>query len=191
MAVEDHPDGGYVKSYEWDFYDKGIIPNHIGTYTTSNEIVRESSDVDINGVRDSVWDIRSFNEYEKFHSFGDLSSMVTRMSAEDYANQKLLSYGPKTDTGFTVPVTLNGKVATADWTFEVGNTYVGNSSSTSNKYGRWSYSLGIGAPEPFITEPGMRISNTKGAFALQISNTFNVYMGKHQTGTVTIILPDR
>lgn len=185
MAAE--PSGGYYRIFTWNFYS--VTSQHEGKYTSNNHFVRESSNANINGVNGSVWDVHAFNSFEK--GIRLLGSQTTRMSA-NYSAQKLLDYGPSSDAGFTVPVTLTGISAAVDWAFNVGNTWIDDLSSVTGKYGRWSYALGLGAPNPFNTEPGIRVSNTSGAFAAQLSHTFAIKAsGSHSTGIVTVTLPDR
>jgi hypothetical protein len=111
--------------------------------------------------------------------------------AVPYSAGKLLSYGPKDDSGFSVGVELSGITSPLTWNFNVGNFSVNNVSSITSKYGRWIYTRNLGYPDPFVTEPGIRVSNTSGNLAVQLSHSLNVAYYDNSTGIVTVSLPDR
>ncbi|MBW0934216.1 hypothetical protein [Priestia megaterium] len=178
---------GYVKEYKWTFKYLGRTQ---GTYTSVNNFDRKSSNTNINGKTGSVWDVHSFNTYEAGKSGQYVKSQVTRMDA-GYPAEKILSYGPKNGSGAGVSVSLSSAVDPMSWTFDIGRASLTDKSSPANKYGRWSYYISLGHTDPFNTEPGMRVSNTSGDFAMKISNTFTIYTQNHSTGIVTASLPDR
>lgn len=187
-AYVSQPPGGYWKIYSWTFYS--TIGAKIGVYTTNNNFKRVSSSADINGTTGSVWNIHTFQSYEPYSVIGMLEQQITRLDV-NYSAQKLLSYGPFDDAGFSVSVQLNGITSPLSWVFETGLVSTNNVSSIANKYGRWIWSRNLGFPDPFITEPGIRVSNTSGSLAVKMSHSFNLYYDPHSTGTITVLIPDR
>jgi hypothetical protein len=187
LAVASVPSGGYWRQYSWTFYDS--LGAKQGTYVSNTNFKRASSNANIDGKAGSIWNVHSFNSWEP-NINGRLEEQITRM-AVPYSAEKLLSYGPKDDSGFSVSVDLSGITSPLSWTFNVGNFFVDNVSSLSSKYGRWIYTRNLGYPDPFVTEPGIRVSNTSGNLAVQLSHSFNIGYKDHSTGIVTVSLPDR
>lgn len=187
-AVQPHPGGGYWRTYSWNFYN--VLNIKSGTFTTNLNLHRQSANANINGKTGSVWDVHAFNEYEVAHY--RINQQITRMDV-GYTNQQLLSYGPYNDAGFDVSVNLSKIISNNSWTFNVGAVITNNLSSIANKYGRWRWNHTQSSMQnPFVTEPGIRVSNTVGVFSVKTSHTFNTTTGvNHSTGVVTTSLPDR
>lgn len=187
-AVQPEPSGGYYRTYTWDFTN--ITGLKSGTFTTTLHFDRKSSSADINGTKGSVWDIKAFNEYEA--KYYKINEQKTRMDV-NYGAQKILSYGPYDDAGFQVGVNLFGITSGNAWTFNVGSVYTNNVSSVAEKYGRWLYNHTLDyMQDPFVTRPGLRVSNTSGNLAIKTSHTLNTSTGKeHATGVITTSIPDR
>ncbi|SEN69223.1 hypothetical protein SAMN05192533_11789 [Mesobacillus persicus] len=161
----------------------------IGVYSTNINFDRKSSSANINGVTGSVWDIHTFQEYDRIT--GTVTEQVTRVDA-NYSAQKLLSYGPLDDSGFSVGVSLSGITSPVSWSFSTGAASTNNTSSIASKYGRWIWTASVTTfGDPFVTEPGIRVSNTSGSLAVKFSHTFGTNYGSHGTGVVTASIPDR
>lgn len=188
-AIVTEPSGGYWRSFEWTYYHP-YIGLKAGVFTSSLHFDRKSYGADINGVTGSVWDIHSFNQYEAKNYRIDI--MRTRMDV-NYSAQKIHSYGPKDDAGFDVRVDLSNLVSPSGWSFGVGSVITDNMSSTSSKYGYWSWTHTWDYMQnPFVTEPGMRVSNTSGSLAIKHSHTHHTsYAYWHGTGVITTYIPDR
>ncbi|HZG59348.1 MAG TPA: hypothetical protein VEY68_02395 [Anoxybacillus sp.] len=188
-AVQPELSGGHWRTYSWSFYSP-ITSLKAGTFTTSLHFDRKSSSANINGKTGSIWDIRAFNEYEASNYRIDIQN--TRMDV-NYSAQQIHSYGPFDDAGFDVSVNLTGFVSGNAWSFNVGSVYTNNDSSIANKYGRWEWYHTWGyMQDPFVTQPGMRVSNTSGNLAIKHSHSFHTsYSYWHYTGVVTTYIPDR
>lgn len=189
MAVASQPKGGYYKTYSFKFYQP-ITHLQAGTYTSTVHLLRKSSSANINGKTGSVWDIDSFNEYESKHF--KINQLTTRNDV-NYGAEKLVSYGPFDDAGYNVSVNLSGIVPSNPWSFSVGSVITNNVSSTANKYGRWIWThTSDYMQNPFVTKPGLRVTNTSGSFAIKTSHSLHVSYGStHGTGVITTTVPDR
>lgn len=189
LAVQPEPSGGYYKTYSWNFTNP-FTGLKTGTFTTTLHFDRKSYSANIDGVTGSVWDIKAFNEFEATYYRIDIQN--SRMDV-NYSAQKILSYGPYDDAGFDVGVNLTGITSGNAWTFNVGSVYTNNVSSIANKYGRWIWTHTWDYMQnPFVTRPGLRVSNTSGSLAIKTSHTFHTsYSYEHQTGIVTTYIPDR
>ncbi|HWO77769.1 MAG TPA: hypothetical protein VNM69_18025 [Bacillus sp. (in: firmicutes)] len=189
-AVKSHPKGGYYRTHNWTFY--GGIGNKMkmGTYSTVHHLNRKSSNANINGKNGSIWDVKAENTWKPTGAPARLENLTTRMEMP-YKNQLLLSYGPKKKSNGSVTVTLEQILTPMQWSFTIKQFGFSDSSSIPSKYGRWTYTRESGYPNPFVTKPGIRASNTSGNFALQVSHTLNIDYKKHSTGIVTISVPDR
>jgi hypothetical protein len=188
-AIVIEPSGGYWRDYKWTYYHP-YIGIKSGVFTSSLHFDRKSYGADINGVQGSVWDIHSFNQYEAEYYRIDI--MRTRMDV-NYSAQRIHSYGPSDDAGFDVKVDLTNLVSPSSWSFGVGSVITNNMSSIANKYGYWSWTHTWDfMQDPFVTEPGMRVSNTSGSLAIKHSHTHHTsYAYWHGTGVVTTYIPDR
>lgn len=187
-AVASEPSGGYYRFYNWTFYGGSFGTTKLGVYSTVTHLDRKTASANIDGKSGSVWDIKADNKWDA--SSGRLDQQITRM-AVPYTNQRLISYGPEDKNSGTVSVTLSQIVNPMEWTFTLNQFSVDDVSSTYNKYGRWIYNRNWGFPDPYITKPGIRVSNTSGNFAMQHSHSFQISYETHYTGTVTISVPDR
>lgn len=185
-GVKDVPSGGYYKTYKWTF--KNSLGT-IGVYTSVNHYDRASKSANIDGKTGSVWNVHAENNWNP-SVYARLDQQRTRMSAA-YSSQKLLSYGPKDDGGGSVNVSLSGILNPMSWNFDIGYFSLDDISSIANKYGRWEYNRNLGYADPFISEPGLRVSNTLGNLATQLSHTFIIGYQNHSTGIITVSLPDR
>lgn len=190
-AIASQPKGGHYKTYNWTFYSTlGGVKSKLGTFSSVNHLTRKSSDTSINGKKGSVWDVKTENTWNATGAPARLEKQTTRL-AVPYSAQKLLSYGPKTKSNGSATVTLEQILTPMQWSFKLSNFSLKDSSSISNKYGRWIYTRNLGYPDPFVTKPGIRASNTSGNFALQVSHTLNIDYKDHNTGVMTISVPDR
>ncbi|MFE4384938.1 hypothetical protein ACFRPD_36115, partial [Streptomyces cyaneofuscatus] len=189
MAVVSEPSGGYYRTYSWKFYHP-ITRLQAGTYTSTLHFDRKSSSANVDGKTGSVWDIASFNQYE-VKSYR-INQLTTRNDV-NYASEKIVSYGPYDDAGYTVGVDLSGLVSGNAWTFSVGAVITNNVSSIANKYGKWTWThTSSYMQNPFVTKPGLRVTNTSGNLAIKTSHSLHAsYGATHSTGVVTTYIPDR
>ena len=118
---------------------------------------RKTASANIDGKSGSVWDIKADNKWDA--SSGRLDQQITTRMAVPYTNQRLISYGPEDKNSGTVSVTLSQIVNPMEWTFTLNQFSVDDVSSTYNKYGRWIYNRNWGFPDPYITKPGIRVSD--------------------------------
>ncbi|MDQ0881319.1 hypothetical protein [Peribacillus sp. V2I11] len=189
MAVVAEPSGGYYRTYSWKFYHP-VTGLQAGTYTSTLHFDRKSSSANVDGKKASVWDIASFNQFEvKYYR---INQLITRNDV-NYAAQKIISYGPYDDAGYTVGVDLSGLVSGNAWTFSVGAVITNNVSSIANKYGKWTWThTSSYMQNPFVTKPGLRVTNTSGNLAIKTSHSLHAsYGATHSTGVVTTYIPDR
>ncbi|MBT2641476.1 hypothetical protein J7I80_04505 [Bacillus sp. ISL-41] len=186
--VVSEPTGGYYKSYSWDM--------GTGIYSSSTHFDRKATAANINGVTGSVWDIKAFNSWEEktWAIGGSIDYMTTRYDVS-YSSQKIFSYGPLDDWGGKIPVSLSGGGPSGiSWSFDLGAVVTTNDrSSIANKYGRWTWSSvePLLSPNPFVTKPGLRVGNTAGKLAIEMSHVLMMDADYGQTGVVTAYIPDR
>ena len=160
------------------------------------------------GSEKSYWDIKTFNTTRAGYSmyttgYWTVDYLTTRLSVEPYANEVVLKHGPNTmnntssvSAGIDVGVDLS---VDSSWTFYLNDVSCINDSDLPI-YGRWEWNYfrnTAAARKTFSTEPGIRVSNAKGKFALQCSNNITFYnelLGsteKEATGIQTYVVPDR
>ncbi|MBN4050876.1 hypothetical protein JYU01_01130 [bacterium AH-315-L21] len=182
-----------IETYSWSFFEGSTLGATLRTNVTSQ---RMADNAIINGVPGSVWDVTSFSQLEKVNGTR-LNNKYTRLSV-DLTNQELLSFGPAQSTsGGTVSFSLSGGgVPSASYSFNIDGFSVVNLSSLSRKYGRWKFVDHFGSEPQFVTDPGIRATNTSGSFIVELSHTASVTYNntiarKHRTGVIQIHLPDR
>lgn len=177
-----------IRNFNWTFNSKAHY------ITTSVEMSRKSKTATINGVKGSVWDVVSNTQYERKSGLRYLNDLYTRL-AIPYTNQTLLDWGPATTKSSTVSVSLSGAgVPGLSYSFNTGvryNTY--DLSSKSSKYGRWKFARALYPiySNKLSARPSIRATNTKGAFALQLSHSLEFDNVTNNTGVITISTPDR
>lgn len=106
--------------------------------------------------------------------------------------------GPGSTNNNNVSVSLSGAgIPSLNYSFSVGNLYnTKDLSSKSSKYGRWQF-VRISNPlnpiytNNLTTRPGIRVTNTQGNLALQLSHSLDFYSVQNNTGVITITTPDR
>lgn len=183
-----------INKYNWTFYSGVQINAKLSSVVTLN---KKSGNVTFNGKKASVWDVTSFSELTRVSTIR-LNEQVTRLSVADYGAEEVLSYGPVSTNSSNVNFTLTGGVPSASFDYNTKGFNVTNLSSLSGNYGRWRHSAPIlGLSNTILnTNPGIRVSNTKGNFAVQLSHTTSMNVTStsvksHQTGVVQIIVADR
>ena len=185
--------GGEVKTYTWYHKKNAVL---LAVLRTTVIVKRESSDTTIDGTKGSIWNVRAFTQLERVNA-ARINGYRTGLSV-DQTNQKLLSYGPIGDkSGGTVGVSLTGLGASSvSDSFRISGFSVSDLSSISKKYGRWDFRDNFGSLKTIATEPGIRASNTSGAFVTELNhvsflNTSSVVDDAYQTGIIRIWTPDR
>ncbi|MFB7640631.1 hypothetical protein [Peribacillus butanolivorans] len=182
----------YIRNYSWSFKNSGSS-KVAAKITTSVELKRSSSKTDIDGKKGSVWNISSDSQLENKVLNPPFINWYTRL-AVPYTNQKLLSWGPKDSSAKSASVSLSGLVPGVSWNFGISGFNIADLSSKSSKYGRWKMTKDITniQPKKASMEPGIRSTNTKGNFGVELSHTYTRAGGQtHNTGTVSIFVPDR
>lgn len=180
----------YIRNFSWNFPFNGSTAY---TLTNSISLERKNNKVNIDGVTGSAWDISSLASIETKISGGRLSDQYTRLSVQAFGSQKLIDYGPASTSAQNVGVSLNGLgIPSISWSFNIGNWTTKDLSSLSNKYGRWRF-VGpmLGFSQKVTTKPGIRASNTRGNFGLEVSHTTDTNHGNFQTGIAQIFVADR
>ncbi|WP_297523171.1 hypothetical protein [uncultured Clostridium sp.] len=180
----------YVRNFSWNFNYSGST---VYKLTNSVSLERKNNKVNIDGVTGSAWDISSVAAIESQVSNGRINDQYTRLSIQAFGSQKLIDYGPSSTTSQNVGVSLSRLgIPSVSWSFNIGNWTTKDLSSFSNKYGRWRF-VGpvIGYSKRVTTRPGIRASNTRGNFGLEVSHTTATNHGNFQTGIAQIFVPDR
>ena len=159
-----------IRSYSEDCTD--LLGTEV-TVAASVTFIRESSTADINGVTGSVWDVKDFVQYEKGIATR-INHEYTTLKVSGYAGENLESYGPTVSSGTgTITVGLSGIVPSMSYTFSISGYHIKNQSSLANDYGKWYIVDYIGSENSFVTEPGIRVSNTSGSLLVKQIQTIN------------------
>ncbi|MEC0347987.1 hypothetical protein [Peribacillus frigoritolerans] len=189
-AVKPVPKGGIIKSYKYNFYPfGGNKGDRIAVFNSNVEFKRKSSNATVNGKKASIWDVHAYQSYEQITT-GRLDRQETILSG-NYSDQKLLKYGPKSDSGGNVSVTLGGGgPPSISWTFNTNNFRTSNNSSMDKKRGEWNWYRKFGHND-LDTEPGIRITNTGGNLYVNINHYFKIESYVNNPGNVRASLPDR
>lgn len=184
-----------IKHYQWTFPDPRDGKT-MASLTTAVTCDRKSSNSTVDGVACSVWDVTTFSQLEKGNAMR-LENQYTRLSV-DQPNEHLIAYGPsKSTSGGDLTVGLDGAgVPSFSYTFNIDGFSVKNLSSMSGEYGRWAFIDYIGNEQEFTTKPGIRATNSKGDFVVELSHTVGVtsFFGKgvnQSTGVIQIYVHDR
>lgn len=188
MAVKPVPKGGIYKTYKYNFYGLGGKGMKVGTFTSNVEFKRKSSSATVNGKKASVWDIHAYQEFDGMR----LSRQETYFSG-NYSDQVLLRYGPKSDAGGSVDVTLGGGgPPSITWTFSTGTSHRTSAygSSLDKKIGKWNWYWKRGVI-PLETEPGARFTNSGGPLNVNINHYFSIDAETHNPGNTKVSIPDR
>lgn len=82
------------------------------------------------------------------------------------------------------------------YSFPIAGFSVTDYSSLSGNYGRWHFWDGVGNLASIVTQPGIRVTNTSGALAIDLSQTTEIIAStgpnsNHQTGIIQILVNDR
>lgn len=180
----------YLRNFSWNFSYNGSTAY---TLTNAVSLERKNNKVNIDGVTGSAWDISSVASIESKISNGRINDQHTRLSVQAFGSEKLIDYGPSSTSAQSVGVSLSGLgIPTASWAFNIGNWTTKDLSSLSSKYGRWRFIGPIaGFSKSVTTRPGIRASNTKGNFGLEVSHTTSTNHGNFQTGIAQIFVADR
>jgi hypothetical protein len=189
----------YIKSYSWSFYNYDVFGNSSlqSKLTTNLTLTRQSNNVDYNGKAASLWDVTSFSQLEEKNTMR-LNDIYTRLDVSAYSAEKLIDYGPYgNSSGGTVSVGLDGLgVPSMEYSFSISGFSLTDYSSLSGNYGRWHFWDGAGHLSSIVTQPGIRATNTSGAFAVELSHTTesNDSPGgttTHYTGVIQVLVSDR
>lgn len=182
-----------IKHYQWTFPANGKT---MASLTTAVTCDRKSSNSTVDGVACSVWDVTTFSQLEKVDAMR-LNNQYTRLSV-DQPNEHLIAYGPSESTsGGDITVGLDGAgVPSFSYTFNIDGFSVKNLSSMSGEYGRWAFIDNIGNEPEFTTKPGIRATNSKGDFVVELSHTVDATVNAAQsinqsTGVIQIWVNDR
>lgn len=184
----------YIKSYSWSFYDAGLLNC---TLSTNVSLTKESGNVNYNGTAASLWDVTSFSQLENKNAIR-LNDQYTRLDLSGYSAEKLIDYGPVgNSSGGTITVGLDGLgIPSVQYSFSIAGFSVTDYSSLSGNYGRWHFWDGVGNLSNIVTQPGIRVTNTSGALAIDLSQTTSIiaktgWDSDHQTGIIQILVSDR
>ncbi len=184
--------GKYVHTPSWKL--KGNSDWDYLRINSAVEMTRRSSTAVINGKNGSIWDCVARTSFETSGT-QYVGNTYTRLSVSDFANQELLDWGPTGEKTGTISVSLSSPAsATFSYTFNTSNK-IKNLSSQSGKYGRWNITS-MQRPQTITFKPAIRISNTEGNVAVDISHTANHYVPnligvQVGTGVTRLQCPDR
>ncbi|MFT9117625.1 MAG: hypothetical protein ABF497_10910 [Sporolactobacillus sp.] len=171
----------YVRTYHWTFSSDNQ------KLTSNVELYRRSSSANINGEKGSVWDVEDIAELEG-KSFLDFTTRL----AVPYSAQKLIDYGPSSSSSATVSVGLSGITPSVGWSFNITGFRIDDSSSMSSKFGRWTAVRNtFSFASTCQVKPGIRGTNTSGDYGVQLSHSTISPEASHDTGVVSIYVPDR
>ncbi len=162
------------------------------TMTDSLTFERKSKSANYNGKKVSVWDITSVGQIKGARSGTRINNQYTRMSAEAFGSQSLIDYGPSVNSGGNLSVSLDGLVPKLSWGFNLGNWKTQDLSSLYSNYGRWKFTgPAFGMSQIFTSKPGVRMTNGRGNFGLEVSHTHATNHGDFRTGVSQYFVPDR
>ncbi|MGE7219630.1 hypothetical protein ACQKJC_24650 [Priestia koreensis] len=182
----------YIRTYNWSF--ESPTSGKVNSKVKSTVVLaRKTSKATIDGAPGSVWNVTTENYLSNTIINPPFIEWNARL-AVPYANEDLISYGPKDSGGGSVDVSLSGYVPAISYSFEVGGFSVNDSSNVFEKYGRWSLRKNLFniTPDSASMSPAIRVINKKGSLATQISHSYIRSGGEsHYTGVVEIVVPDR
>jgi len=181
----------YTNTYHFNFYNKTSKKKE-SVLTNSLQLNRKSSSTTINGKKGSVWDVKSISQVENPIINPPVMQWIQRL-AVPYSAEKLIDEGPASSSAAKVNVSLSGLTPGISWDFSLGGTNIKNSSSYSGKYGRWTLKRNTlnFQPKSLKMTPGIRATNTSGNFAVQMSHQYDRRNSPHNTGVITMSVPDR
>ncbi|MBC1558457.1 hypothetical protein HB911_07090 [Listeria booriae] len=179
-----------VRTLNWTFKKGRKI-------STTVDLKRASADSKIDGKVGSIWNVTTHVEYTDPKKY-TLRKQITKI-AVPYSAQKLLDYGPDSNSSGKASVSLSGAgVPSISYSFGMSGHKVTNLSSKSSKYGRWEFKETglVSGTSRLVTRPAIRSSNTSGSFGVQISHSseigvFPLVNEYDNTGVITIYTPDR
>ncbi|MBC1906370.1 hypothetical protein HCA64_07770 [Listeria booriae] len=179
-----------VRTLNWTFKKGRKI-------STTVDLKRASADSKIDGKVGSIWNVTTHVEYTDPKKY-TLRKQITKI-AIPYSAQKLLDYGPDSNSSGKASVSLSGAgVPSISYSFGMSGHKVTNLSSKSSKYGRWEFKETglVSGTSRLVTRPAIRSSNTSGSFGVQISHSseigvFPLVNEYDNTGVITIYTPDR
>ncbi|MDT0111020.1 hypothetical protein QJV45_11125 [Listeria booriae] len=179
-----------VRTLNWTFKKGRKI-------STTVDLKRASADSKIDGKVGSIWNVTTHVEYTDPKKY-TLRKQITKI-AVPYSAQKLLDYGPDSNSSGKASVSLSGAgVPSISYSFGMSGHKVTNLSSKSPKYGRWEFKETglVSGTSRLVTRPAIRSSNTSGSFGVQISHSseigvFPLVNEYDNTGVITIYTPDR
>lgn len=178
--------GNATRDYNWSFSTGAKL-------TSSVQLTRASSNVDINGTTGSVWNVSSTNQLKNTITNPPFVEWTTRL-AVPFSAQKLIDYGPDSTSGPTASVGLSGFVPSFNWNFNISGFSITSTSSLSDKYGRWTLNKNLFNPTPTSAtmRPGIRTSNTSGNLGVKLSHAYFRSGGTvHATDIITMYVADR
>lgn len=180
-----------TRTYNWSFYHYNDLT---ATMSSTVEATRKSTTSTWNNKTASVWDIKEYSNVSGRNVTYLDKYLATRLSVQDYANEKITSYSPQSTTTGNISLTLSGGgVPSIGWSESIGSRRILDSSDLANNYARWTLKTPVlgDFSNTLYFSAGTRVYNTVGNFCLQLSQQLNVGTGDHLTGVLTMAYADR
>lgn len=161
-----------IKNLTWTYKDP-VLGNKVAVVTTSLNAVRKSSTSTM-----SVWDIKTTSQLEiTISGLARINQQRTRLSLAKSSTEKLIDWAPDSNGSSSEKVSLDGIVTPSTWEFQVSGYKYKDLSSMSGRYGRWEFNSAILPSSKWKSKPGIRATNSKGQFYVEVSHTANINSG--------------
>lgn len=178
------PDTRAVKTLTWT-YKTPSAGIKVGVISTNLEAKRKSSNTKVDGKASSIWDIKSITQLEFTDTgYGKIDQQRTRLSLAKSQTEKLLDWAPDSNGSSTTKVSLDKMFTPSSWEFPVNGFKYKDLTSVSERYGRWEFNSNILKTSRWKTVPGIRASNSKGQFYIEVSHTARTTMGMPLSGDI-------
>lgn len=160
-------------------YSKTVQYTPYGNLQVTTYIDRISSSANYNGSIVSLWDVKQSNTTKAGYSlysssWWKTSYLYTRLSSPPNSTERVIDHGPgSTERDTTASVGLDSSGPSVSWSYSTKDVTVVDD-YTPPTYGRWIHDFKLdstAAKNTYTASPGIRITNAKGNFVVDVSNT--------------------